>query len=389
MGVLSRPALAILVALIVAGGLGPPLAAPSPLRGPQGVYRGRVLEAGSGRPIAGAGIFMVWSASDESGATTPFAYREAQTDPDGEFSIDATAIEQSRPPRALPPQFWVYKPGYELHPDRDVRPAGAPATPLTQPGGVVQLIGARTDAQRVEALNDFVAVINRYAPTGGPVLLALIESEFRQLEQANPGKPIAAGPCDVDPKNPPPLPPPKPPKIPEPGTYNPFEGRRAPYYGRVVDAQTGAPLSGAVVVTVWTRRVVYPFHAHSVFHDGCEVLTDANGAFIVDARVIEANQSRGLEPPTFVVFFPGHSVHGVPGRSITSGIPFIRGDSQGFHNVIVGLVKLTTRQERLAAISAVRPVEMPTSRMRNLTRLVNLERAALGLREIPVTEDRR
>jgi len=371
-GVLSRLALAILIALVVAGGLGPPLAAPSPLRSPQGVYRGRVLEAGSGRPIAGAGIFMVWSASDESGATTPFAYREAQTDPDGEFSIDAAALEQSRPPRALPPQVWVYKPGYELYPDRDVRPAGAPATPLTQPGGVVQLIGARTNAQRVEALNDFVAVINRYAPTGGPVLLALIESEFRQLEQAHPEKPIVAGPCDVDPKNPPPLPPPKPPKSPEPGTYNPFEGRRAPYYGRVVDAETGMPLAGAVVVAVWTRREVFPFHAHSVFYDACDVLTDRNGAFTLDGRPIEASPPRGFEPPVFVVFLPGYSVYGAAGRKVVSGRPFIRGDSQAYHDVTIGLVKLKTREERVSALGGI-PHGPPPEKIPRYQALMNEE----------------
>jgi hypothetical protein len=397
-GVLSRLGLAALVVLVVGIDLGRLVAAQGPLRSPQGSYRGRVIEAGSGQPIAGAGVFMVWSASDESGAATPFAYREAQTDTQGQFSIDAVGIEQNLPPRALSPQLWVYRPGYDLYPDRDVHPAGAPATPLTQPGAVVRLIGARTDTQRVEALNDFVAVINRYAPTGGPILLGLIESEFRRLEPAHREKPIAAvpapapppggrGPCDVDPKNPPPLASPKPPKIPEPGTYNPFEGRRAPYYGRVVDAQSGVPLSGAVIVTAWTRRVIYPFHAHSVFHDSCEVLTDTNGGFVVDARVVEASRSRGLEPPTFVVFFPGYSAHGGAGSNATSGTSFIRGDYQAFHGVTIGLVKLTTRQERLATISAVRPPEVPASKIRNLTRLVNVERAALGLHEIPVTED--
>jgi hypothetical protein len=386
-GVLSRLGLAALVVLVVGIDLGRPVAAQGPPLSLQGSYRGRVIEAGSGQPIAGAGVFMVWSASDESGAATPFAYREAQTDTQGQFSIDAVGIEQNLPPRALSPQLWVYRPGYDLYPDRDVHPAGAPATPLTQPGAVVRLIGARTDTQRVEALNDFVAVINRYAPTGGPILLGLIESEFRRLEPAHREKPIAAvpapapppggrGPCDVDPKNPPPLASPKPPKIPEPGTYNPFEGRRAPYYGRVVDAETGMPLAGAAVVAVWTRREVLAFHAHSVFYDACDVLADRDGAFILDGRFIEARAPRGVEPPVFVVFFPGYTVYGVAGRKVVSGRPFIRGDSQAYHDVTIGLVKLKTREERVSALGGI-PYGPPAGKIPRYQSLMNEEHQRL------------
>jgi hypothetical protein len=385
-GVLSRLGLAVVV--LVATGLAP-AASQSP---PRNEYRGRVVEAGTGRPIDAAGVFLVWPSADET--ASPPAYREAQTDTQGQFSIDATTLEQGR---LQPPQLWVYKPGYQLYPDRDVRPAGASAVALTQPSGTIRLLGARTDAERVEALNDFVAVVNRFAPTAGPILLGLIEGEFTRLKAlkpdavastpAPPPHPGAAGPCDVDPKNPPPLPPPRPPRVPEPGTYNPFEGRLAPYYGKVVDAESGAPLVGAVVVAVWTRRVVYPFHSNSVFHDACEVLTDTSGRFVVDARRIEANPPRGFEPPTFVVFFPGYNAHGALGARVTSGTPFLRGDVQAFHDVSVGLVRLATREERLSVIGAVRPAEVPATKIRNLTRLVNVEAAALGVGQIPLTEN--
>jgi hypothetical protein len=255
----------------------------------------------------------------------------------------------------------------------------------------VRLIGARSEAQRTEALNDFVAVINRYAPTGGPILLGLIEGEVRHLKHGTPDKAIAAptppeqtgdrGPCEVDPENPPSLPPPKPARIPEPGTYNPFEGRRAPYYGRVVDAATAAPLRGAVVVAVWTRRVVYPFHAHSVTYDACEVLTDHDGRFILDGRAVEGRRVAGLEPPTFSVFLPGYSVWGVVGRRVVSGRPFIRGDSTGFHDVTIGLVKLQTRDERLDTISGLpAPAsDIPLERVPRLLHAVKQERTSLKL----------
>jgi hypothetical protein len=383
-GVLSRPGLAVVI--LVATGLAP--AAPQSL--PRSEYRGHVIDAGSGQPVAAAGVFLVWPSADET--AIPPVYREAQTDAQGQFSIDATTIEQGR---LWSPQLWVFSPGYQLYPDRDVRPAGASAAGLARPSFTIALIGARTEAERVEALNDFVAVVNRYAASAGPIVLGLIASEFTPLKSVRPdlaastpapaAQASAAGPCDVDPKNPPPLPLPRPPNVPQPGTYNPFEGRRAPYYGKVVDAESGAPLVGAVVVAVWTRRVVYPLHANSVFHDACEVLTDTSGRFVIDARKIESDPPRGFEPPTFVVFYPGYSAHGALGARVTSGTPFLRGDIQGFHDVTIGLVRLRTRKERLSVIGAVRPAEAPATKIRNLTRLVNVEAAVLGVGQIPLT----
>ena len=377
-GVLSR--LGLVVAVLVVTGLGPAASQSSS----RSQYRGRVIEAGSGQPIVAAGVFLVWPSAEE--AVTPPAYREAQTDPQGQFSIDATTIEQAR---LLPPQLWVYKPGYQLYPDRDVRPAGAPAAVLTQPAATIRLIGARTDAERVEALNDFVAVINRYAATAGPVLLGLIESEFTRLKSAkpdaaastpaSPSRPGAPGPCDADPKNPPPLPPPKPPRVPEPGTYNPYEGRRAPYYGKVVDAESGTALVGAVVIASWPRRVVFPFGAHSEFYDACEVLTDKVGRFVLDGRAIEIRgRAHNIEPPWLNVFYPGYSTF--PPRKVTSGTPFVRGDRQGFHDVTIGLVRLATRQERLDALHAATPdLPPPPEKTPRLRQLMDKEYVDLGI----------
>ena len=36
---------------------------------------------------------------------------------------------------------------------------------------------------------------------------------------------------------------------------------RGPYRGQVVDAETKAPLAGAVVVALWRRDRVYPVHS--------------------------------------------------------------------------------------------------------------------------------
>jgi hypothetical protein len=368
-----------------------PTAADELLRGSHGPYRGRVIEAGSGQPIAGAGVFMTWAVADESGAPTPFEYREAQTNEQGDFVIDAAAIEQTPRQRALQPRVWVYKAGHRLYPESDVEPRGAPAAALTKGGAVIRLIGARADAERTEIFNDFVTAINRYAApqTSAPILVSVIEAEFNRLKTVKPDQPppvarpapqprvATRGVCEVDPAGPPPLAPPKPPSVPKPGQYNPFEGRRAPYYGRVVDAQTGAPRAGAVVVAVWSRRVVSPFHATSVFHDACEVLTDAAGHFILDGRAIENAGTPRLEPPEFRIFYPGYGVFGAVGHRAPA-YPSIDGDVTAFHAVTVRLVKLETREQRLDALSVL-PYggDVPRQRTPHLARLLDEEHRTL------------
>ena len=65
-GVLSR--LGLVVAVLVVTGLGPAASQSSS----RSQYRGRVIEAGSGQPIAAAGVFLVWPSAEE--AVTPPAY---------------------------------------------------------------------------------------------------------------------------------------------------------------------------------------------------------------------------------------------------------------------------------------------------------------------------
>ena len=59
---------------------------------------------------------------------------------------------------------------------------------------------------------------------------------------------------------------------------------RGPYQGQVVDAETKAPLAGAVVVALWWRNRVYPFHSVAEHYAVRETVTDAEGRFFLDAK---------------------------------------------------------------------------------------------------------
>ena len=79
---------------------------------------------------------------------------------------------------------------------------------------------------------------------------------------------------------------------------------RGPYRAQVVDAQTKAPLVGAVVVALWRRDRVYPVHAVSEMYAVRETVTDGDGRFVLDAKDVEAGAPRQTYHPEFIIFLP-------------------------------------------------------------------------------------
>jgi hypothetical protein len=104
----------------------------------------------------------------------------------------------------------------------------------------------------------------------------------------------------------------------------PFLTRPEPSYrGRIEDAATGRPISGALVVVFWEfispedgdRRNVWALR---------ELVSDDSGAFAVDARPIETTLPPRAFPPRLIIYKPGYSTipnepaypAGVPARQL-------------------------------------------------------------------------
>ncbi len=85
-----------------------------------------------------------------------------------------------------------------------------------------------------------------------------------------------------------------------------LRGPQGPYRGRVIDAQTKNPISGAAVVAVWNIDMPVLVERHSVVFDVVEVLTDTEGYFVVDAPEIEGRAPRNTKFPVFTIFKPGY-----------------------------------------------------------------------------------
>lgn len=175
------------------------------------------------------------------------------------------------------------------------------------------------------------------------------------------------------------------------------------YHGTVVDAETKAPLEGAVVAVIWHRKPLVSMNGPHYFHRAREVLTDAEGKFAVDA-------SPGIDwfpftyvvrEPRVVIFKPGYGSFPV---AHVSPLVVMRFGEQHQLNVVelnhellkgavVALPKLKTREElqRFSGTGAmgISPL-IPDDRIPNVIRLLNVHRKELGLPLYPGSfEERR
>lgn len=158
-----------------------------------------------------------------------------------------------------------------------------------------------------------------------------------------------------------------------------LNGGHGPYRGRVVDAETGAPLAGAVVVATWLREEVrLGLHLTTVRHAVRETVTDANGEFVLSAEDIEKNAPPKTRRPYFVIFSPGYGASPSPAFAARG---FIRGAFEGA-GATIGLPPLKTREERLANLRRIDPFGLsanPFKEIPHLMDLMNREAVSLGL----------
>ena len=153
---------------------------------------------------------------------------------------------------------------------------------------------------------------------------------------------------------------------------------RGPYRGQVVDAETKAPLVGAVVVVRWLRDRVYPVHMVAENYAVRETVTDVEGRFVLDAKDVEEGAPRRTRRPGFLIFLPGYGSYPKQHVSPTgfTGWIFER------PGTIVELPRLADREDRRKHLWSFGPhsySDKPFRDLPELMRRINVERIAIGL----------
>jgi hypothetical protein len=80
-----------------------------------------------------------------------------------------------------------------------------------------------------------------------------------------------------------------------------------PWQGQVVDAGTGQPLEGVVVLAVWFKMTRGPAGPSGRFYDAEEVVTGPDGRFTIASRsTFTLNPFTYINDPEFTIFKPGY-----------------------------------------------------------------------------------
>jgi len=153
-----------------------------------------------------------------------------------------------------------------------------------------------------------------------------------------------------------------------------------PWRARVVDAETGQPLAGVVVLAYWTRS--YPSvggWGGTEYSASQEVVTGADGRFRIGSRwSYMVPLITKVDGPEWRIFKPGYGKWNY--GDIENGEKF-----DGGEEITISLPPLKTREDRLAILRGpdnITGVIVPGKEKPRLLDAVNSERVALGLQRI-------
>jgi hypothetical protein len=164
-----------------------------------------------------------------------------------------------------------------------------------------------------------------------------------------------------------------------------------PWRGQVIDAETSQPVEGVVVLAVWESVRPGMMHVARDFHDVDEVITDAEGRFVLPARSLTvANPFVTIEGPKLSMFKGGYGPWGVNEmwkymQMITSFRDAMKRFGEG--GAIFDLPPLKTRDERRRFLSrASPPFDAPSLKIPRYLDAIDTERLSFGME--PIKDDR-
>ena len=124
-------------------------------------------------------------------------------------------------------------------------------------------------------------------------------------------------------------------------------GQWGPFRGRMVDAETGAPIAGAHVMVSWERDRPNPVHWTQSFYDAQETVTGADGRFEIP------REQRFF---TFLVGRPRFSAF-APGYVAESEAVVTAGGQLYVDETVLKMRLLKTREEQCGRLPGGPPVE--------------------------------
>jgi len=156
-----------------------------------------------------------------------------------------------------------------------------------------------------------------------------------------------------------------------------------PYKGKVVDAESGKPIEGAVVFMKCSTSTFSAGGSVGYYADATEVLTDEKGEFYIELRVNAIKPGHGWRPnPEITIFKPGYGVF--PGHNEAKADILVRDTSHYLPEntyVTIRLPKLMTIEDRKKNLFNIRySLKVPIHKRKKLSEAESFERVHVGLK---------
>lgn len=152
-----------------------------------------------------------------------------------------------------------------------------------------------------------------------------------------------------------------------------------PYEGRVINADTGEPIEGVVVLGKWSREHITPGGAVSEYYDAREAVTDKNGEFYIPGQGLLV--ASNVTPMNVLIFKAGYEYLETTWLGLkVDGILKQRVKWEG-NKAIIPLKKLTMEERKKQGSPPDPPTEAAFEKVRLLLIEINKDRIERGLPE--------
>jgi hypothetical protein len=150
--------------------------------------------------------------------------------------------------------------------------------------------------------------------------------------------------------------------------------------GRVVDADTGEPIEGVVILGVWSREHAGPAGGTHTYYDARETVTDKDGEFVIPGIGLTGGVVSFVEPMDANVFKAGYEYIGGFWDSLHIGpAPYRKRIRWEGDKVIISLKKLTMEEREKMGTPPSPPHETSIDQVRRMLREIDKDRIERGL----------
>ena len=165
-------------------------------------------------------------------------------------------------------------------------------------------------------------------------------------------------------------------------------GYEGDYKGRVIDAETGQPISGVVVLGVWYSKMPTPAGSTSHFHDARETITDASGNFTFPGKGIRLLST--VEPAIISIYKAGYEYMDIGQWDSLTYSRILRekikweGD-----RAIIPLKKLTMAERKKQGDPTGPPTDASLEKVILTLKEINKDRIERGLKPISIWQGKK